>query len=170
MTYTQKVGIGVVAAVVFVIVIAAIAKPTSTSSSSAPSAGAPPAGGTLVSDASSVDLGTLSMAKGTASRSFTIRNTGAGPVTITKLYTSCMCTTATLALGDRQIGPFGMPGHGIVPSFKEIIGAGEQGTVTIIFDPAAHGPAGVGNIARTVVLENDAGQPLEFNFTARVIP
>ena len=166
MTYTQSVGIGVAATIVIVIGVAAFTKPTSPPTS----ANASQQTGALISDESSTDFGTLSMAKGTASRSFTIRNTGTGPVTITKLYTSCMCTTATLSLGGRDIGPFGMQGHGIVPSFKETIAAGEQGNVTVVFDPAAHGPAGVGNIARTVFIENDAGQPLEFNFTARVIP
>lgn len=110
------------------------------------------------------------MAAGRVSKRFTISNGGTNPVTLTKLYTSCMCTTAALKVGSRSVGPFGMPGHGAIPRIAEVVPAGSQATVDVTFDPAAHGPAGVGRIARTVTLENDGGSPLQLSFTALVTP
>ena len=130
-----------------------------------------PAGASvLAAEVSSFDFGTISMAKGTVSRTVTVKNTGAGTVTIGKMYTSCMCTTATLSLNGKRFGPYGMPGHGFVPTINEKIGAGEEATVEVVFDPAAHGPSGVGKIERSIIIENDAGEPLELGFTANVTP
>jgi hypothetical protein len=61
-----------------------------------------------------------------------------------------------------------MPGHGFIPSIGEILDAGASVDVEVVFDPAAHGPAGVGRIERVVTLENSAGAPLEFRFSANV--
>lgn len=118
----------------------------------------------------SYDFGTVSMAVGKVSRRFIVENPTSSPVTLTKLYTSCMCTIASLVIGDRRVGPFGMPGHGFTPSISEVLGSGQSIEVEAVFDPNAHGPAGVGRIDRVVTLENDAGAPFEFNFSANVVP
>lgn len=81
-----------------------------------------------------------------------------------------MCTTATLMMGGKQFGPYGMPGHGFIPKINETMDAGEEATVEVVFDPAAHGPAGVGRIERGITIENNAGRPLELGFTALVTP
>src|SRR3989344_7273376 len=57
------------------------------------------------------DFGTISMSKGDVEHIFKIKNTGASPVNLEKLYTSCMCTIAYLKIGEYDRGPFGMPGH-----------------------------------------------------------
>lgn len=124
----------------------------------------------LTADETRYDFGTVSMASGTVSHRFTFKNTGSSAVTLAKLYTSCMCTTATLQASGRSIGPFGMLGHGFVPSFSQALEPGAAGEIEVVFDPAAHGPAGVGRIDRVVTLEPDAGAPLEFKFTAVVTP
>jgi len=116
------------------------------------------------------DFGTISMAAGKVKHSFKVENAGNAPVTIGKIYTSCMCTTAALMMGGRQFGPYGMPGHGFIPKINESISPGEEAVVDVVFDPAAHGPAGVGRVQRTITIENNAGQPLELNFTALVTP
>lgn len=126
--------------------------------------------GALSAEATSYDFGTISMANGKVSRLYKIRNTSSAPVTMKKLYTSCMCTTAALKHGGQTQGPYGMPGHGIVPTFSEIMNPGEEAEVEVTFDPAAHGPAGVGRVSRVVYLENDAGKPLELRFSALVTP
>ena len=115
------------------------------------------------------DFGSISMAAGNVSRVFTVKNMGSGPITIEKMYTSCMCTTAILR-GEREWGPYGMPGHGFTGTMKEKLEPGEEAKVQVIFDPAAHGPAGVGKIERSVYLENDGGANLELQFTATVTP
>jgi len=124
----------------------------------------------LTSDASSFDFGRISMAKGKVSHRYSIQNTGAKPLTITKMFTSCMCTTATLITSSAQKGPFGMPGHGWLASVDETLAPGEAAQVDVVFDPAAHGPAGVGPTARTVTVVNDAGLALELQFNALVTP
>ncbi|KKU48568.1 MAG: hypothetical protein UX68_C0011G0026 [Parcubacteria group bacterium GW2011_GWA2_46_9] len=124
----------------------------------------------LAAEETNYDFGTVSMATGNVSRRFLVKNPTDRPVTLTKLYTSCMCTKAALLIGDRRVGPFGMPGHGIVPSISETLNPGQSTDVEVTFDPTAHGPAGVGRIDRMVSLENDAGLPLEFRFSANVTP
>ena len=81
-----------------------------------------------------------------------------------------MCTTASLIIGDKQFGPVGMPGHGAIPTINQTINANEEATVEVVFDPAAHGPAGVGRIERIVTLENNAGRPVVLQFAALVTP
>ncbi|MCJ7838363.1 MAG: DUF1573 domain-containing protein, partial [Burkholderiales bacterium] len=92
------------------------------------------------------------------------------PVLIRKLYTSCMCTTAALVKDGKAGEAFGMPGHTPIPTINVPIKPGEQAFVEVVFDPAAHGPAGVGPIERVVTLENNGGQPLELEFAALVSP
>ena len=126
--------------------------------------------GTLAAMAPAFNFGTVSMAAGNVTHRYTVSNTGTGPVTITKLYTSCMCTTATLETSSGRRGPFGMPGHAPIPAIRERLAPGEMAQVEVVFDPTAHGPAGVGRIDRTITLENDAGRPFELAFTATVRP
>lgn len=127
--------------------------------------------GTLtVEEANNYDFGSISMAAGEVKHQFKIKNTSSEPVTINKIYTSCMCTTASLVIGDKQFGPYGMPGHAAVPKINQIINPNEEAAVDVTFDPAAHGPAGVGRIQRKIIIENNAGQPVELQFAAVVTP
>ena len=124
----------------------------------------------LASEETNFDFGTISMAKGNVSHIFTVTNTGIEPVVVKKLYTSCMCTSASIMNGTEKVGPFGMPGHAGIPSINVVLQPSASTQVEAIFDPAAHGPAGVGTISRVVILENNAGSPLELGFTANVTP
>jgi len=144
-----------------------IARPDS-QSSTAPSIKS--SGTLVVEEANNYDFGTISMAAGEVKHIFKIKNTSNEAVTINKMYTSCMCTTATLTMGGEQFGPFGMPGHATVPRIDQTVNPNEEAVVEIVFDPAAHGPAGVGRIQRTVTIENNAGQPVELQFAAIVTP
>lgn len=124
----------------------------------------------LAAGESSFNFGTISMAAGKVSHIFKFKNTGSGPAAISRIYTSCMCTEANLILASGKLGPFGMLGMGFNPQIKETIPAGSEGEVEVIFDPAAHGPAGVGRIGRMISLEQASAAPLEFTFTANVTP
>ncbi len=128
------------------------------------------AGVLAVEGDSKYDFGAISMAAGVVSRDFTIKNTGAAPVTIGKMYTSCMCTEASLLLGGKTFGPYGMPGHAAIPALNKNIAPGDTALVSVVFDPAAHGPAGVGRIARSVTIEQNGGRPIELQFSALVKP
>lgn len=127
-------------------------------------------GGALNGEESSFDFGTISMAAGTVRHEFKIKNTGSEPVSIEKIYTSCMCTIATLDVRGKKVGPYGMPGHGFIPRIGEKLEPDEEAVVEVAFDPAAHGPAGVGRIQRAITIENSAGEPLELWFTVFVTP
>ncbi len=115
-------------------------------------------------------FGPISMARGKVTHRYPITNAGTEPVTIRKLYTSCMCTTAALVKNGKTSDAYGMPGHTPIPTINVPLNPGEEAFVEVIFDPAAHGPAGVGPIERVVTLENNAGQPLELEFAALVSP
>lgn len=125
----------------------------------------------LVADMQSFDFGTISMANGIVRHAFTIKNAGSKPITIRQMYTSCMCTEATLVMpGGLALGPFGMPGHGMLPMINRQLPAGAEATVEVTFNPAAHGPAGVGRIERQIYIETDTGEPLVLQITANVTP
>ncbi len=116
------------------------------------------------------DFGTISMQNGKVSTTFKLKNIKTEPVVLTKLYTSCMCTDATLKINGKTEGPFGMLGHGFVKSFSDILPAGQEVEVEVVFDPNAHGPAGVGTIERTVTVEGQNGKLAELNIKATVTP
>lgn len=118
------------------------------------------------------DFGNISMADGLVRRQFTVTNPSTAPLTFTKLYTSCMCTRANfITSSGTSIGQFGMPGmDSFGPKLSAVLMPGESARVEAIFDPAAHGPAGVGPIERQVMLEDSSGGVLTFGFRANVTP
>ncbi|MEK7567181.1 MAG: DUF1573 domain-containing protein [Patescibacteria group bacterium] len=126
--------------------------------------------GLLKLDENFYDFGKISMAAGKVSHEFKIVNSGTEPLKIEKIYTSCMCTNATLEVGGRKFGPYGMPGHGFVPRVGKEIGPDMEAVILVEFDPSAHGPAGVGPIERVVVVEDDSGPIAEITIKAVVTP
>jgi hypothetical protein len=124
----------------------------------------------LSADESSFDFGTVSMAAGKVAHRFNINNANAAPIIIRKISTSCMCTTAQLLKGGKKLAIYGMPGHGYVPNLDEPIAPKEEAMVEVVFDPAAHGPAGIGRVERLVTIYTGAAQPLELSFNALVTP
>lgn len=118
----------------------------------------------------SYNFGSVSMAAGKVTKVFTLKNISAAPITIKKMYTSCMCTSASLLEGDSRIGPFGMLGHGFIPTINREVGAGKDVQVEVVFDPAAHGPSGVGSIVRNIFIETADGAKLSLEINAFVTP
>jgi hypothetical protein len=118
----------------------------------------------------SFDFGTISMAAGNVATSYLIKNSGDAPLTLNRIYTSCMCTTATLALPSGRKGPFGMPGHGLPTDLSASLAPGQTASLEVVFDPAAHGSAGLGRVERTVRVESKDARPLELRFVAMVKP
>ena len=118
------------------------------------------------------DFGTISMKDGNVSHEFELKNEGTEPLTIEKVSTSCMCTTAFLIdSSGKKYGGFGMPGHGTARADVEI-GPGETLILEAVFDPAAHGPSGVGLAQRFIYLETNSSKSpkLELSFNATVTP
>lgn len=161
----------IIAGVAFVSgVIAIVASRNGTSASSA-TASTAPSNASLVAVESSYDFQTIKMQDGNVTHAYPIRNDGPDPITVTSVITSCMCTNARVTAGGRTYGPYGMPGHG-GPARKAdfVIAAGETATVEAIFDPAAHGPSGVGLAERTITLETTSTvtPTVELDFRAQV--
>jgi hypothetical protein len=140
------------------------------SSATTPRAAVPASTGALSARDTKFDFGIVSMAAGDVSHRYWFRNNSSLPVVVERIYTSCMCTTATLVKAMRIIGSFGMPGHGPLPDVNQSFAPGEAAYVDVVFDPAAHGPAGLGRTERVVSIESDTGQRLELAFVANVRP
>lgn len=127
------------------------------------------AGSVLTTESDSYDFGTISMKDGTVSKTFVVSNKTLNDLRIDSVVTSCMCTVAYIVDGQNKKGPFGMPGHGNeVPRANEIIKAGEDRIIEVVFDPAAHGPLGVGPIERQVYLVDENGGALQLEIKAMV--
>lgn len=116
------------------------------------------------------DFGSISMAAGLVKHRYAFTNTSSAPVTIERIYTSCMCTKATFIKGMRIVGSYGMLGHGPVPPVKLPLAPGETGYIDAVFDPAAHGPAGLGRTVREIAIEQSAGASMRLTFAANVRP
>lgn len=172
MNYPSRASLGALAGILFFVGIIWFARPNETPRPDANTAAITEAitTTTLRTPETRYDFGPISMAKGKVSHAFVLQNTAETPVVIEKVYSSCMCTSATLAIGEKILGPFGMPGHGVVPSIRETLAASSTAAVTVTFDPAAHGPSGIGRIERAVRIENSAGAPLELQIAATVTP
>lgn len=125
--------------------------------------------GILETEEKFYDFGDISMAKGKVSHSFKIKNSGSSQVQIDQINTSCMCTEATFFKDSQRFGPFGMPGHGFAPSLNISMEPREEATMEVVFDPNAHGPAGVGKIERQVLI-GGKDSSLILNISANVTP
>lgn len=124
----------------------------------------------LTAAETSYDFGEVSMAKGLVEHKFVLKNNSTEPAKIGRVETSCMCTTAFLVMNGKEVGPFGMPGHGGPGGSANLtIKPGEEVAVRAVFDPAAHGPAGVGMIERQIMMDV-GGSPMYLDFKAVVKP
>lgn len=117
------------------------------------------------------DFGTISMKNGNVTKEFEVINPTSQDITVSTVATSCMCTTASIVLLDGSVkGPFGMPGHSSVPLANEVIRAGESRTIRVVYDPNAHGPAGIGRTVRTITLTDASGGTLQLEIRVLVTP
>lgn len=137
--------------------------------------GAPGAAGTAKSVLAALetlyDFGTISMKDGNVTKEFTVTNPTEADITVSTVLTSCMCTSAFIVdLDGSTKGPFKMPGMGYVPPANETIKPGESRIIRVVYDPNAHGPAGVGRIDRFVTLTDASGGTLQFEIKALVTP
>lgn len=116
------------------------------------------------------DFGHVPIHGGVVETTFTLTNTGRQPTRVVATYTSCMCTTATLTFADGDTeGPFGMPGHDLPVTLDRQVAAGGRVTVTVRFDPAAHGPDATGPVERTIAVHTGDGASTTLAFTADVV-
>jgi hypothetical protein len=124
----------------------------------------------LTASTTRYDFGTISMASGTVDHLFAITNPTDRNITIINLQTSCMCTMAYIGTGGARQGPFGMPGMGGATDADYTIPAHGTDEIDVVFNPAAHGPAGVGDIDRTIDATQQGGGTLQLEIKAVVTP
>lgn len=116
---------------------------------------------------SSYDWGDIGIDDGNVEKTFQITNDGSDTLKLFEITTSCMCTTARLSLDEQESPEFGM--HDKSDYVLEIP-PGKTAELTVTFDPAFHGPSGVGPINRQIsVKTNSSEKPtLQFLLTAMV--
>ncbi|HLG25455.1 MAG TPA: DUF1573 domain-containing protein [Candidatus Gracilibacteria bacterium] len=123
----------------------------------------PASAGTLEADKQEFSFGDIPIYGGKVSTNFTLTNSGTGPVLLKSITTSCMCTQATI---DGKT--FGM--H--INSTADItLQPKESKTMTVTFDPLAHGDTGTGPITRTISILTDstATPAYQFKITGDVV-
>ncbi len=121
-----------------------------------------------VSDPTSHDWGNVDYGGGVVKKSFTIRNSGTDALRLYNIRTSCHCTRAYVTIGGRDSPNFGMDS---VSSWTGEVASGKEAKITAVYDPAFHGPSGIGPFTRFVSVEtNDKANPkLTFTLTGIVI-
>ena len=118
------------------------------------------------------DLGEVAINGGLVTREYELKNTTDKTLRLKKITTSCMCTKAKVIIGDKETKFFGMEGMGDKNAPVNLdLPAQESAKVVAEFDPAAHGPQGVGPIDRSVFLTfSDPVGIKELKFNGVVIP
>lgn len=116
------------------------------------------------------DFGEIPIDGGDVTTTFTLTNQGEDAAQLAAVYTSCGCTSAVLEFTDgSSVGPFGMPGHGAMPELERNLEPGESFDVQVTFDPAAHGPQGLGSVMRAVNIHTRDGGTTELRIRADVV-
>ena len=122
----------------------------------------------LAVDSKSHDWGIIDYDNGIVSQNFAIKNTSQTVLELYDVITSCMCTTAQLITPSQTSRKFGMhEKSGSVFTVQP----GETAQLKVEFDPAFHGPSGLGPVTRTVTMNtNDTANPqLTFALTGQVV-
>ena len=114
------------------------------------------------------DWGKIPMSKGNVTKTFAIKNNGTDLLKLFNVKTSCHCTKAKVTVGTNESPLFGMDS---LSSWTGEVIPGKEAKLSVIFDPAYHGPAGVGPINRYVSVEtNDrVNSKLTFSVTGTVV-
>lgn len=114
------------------------------------------------------DWGEIKINGGNAEKVFFIKNAGTGPLKLSGVSTSCMCTTAQVIIDGKGSPFFGMHQKS---SWIGEVPAGKQAELKIVFDPAFHGPSGIGQMTRQIEVDtNDKNNPkLEFTLKGNVV-
>ncbi|MDP3998191.1 MAG: DUF1573 domain-containing protein [bacterium] len=117
------------------------------------------------------EFGDVSMGKGIVTKTFSLKNKTGKEIKVAKVETSCMCTEASLKVGDTESPYFGMPGHTSNSGWQATIPPDGEAFLTAKYDPNAHGPSGTGLAKRVVrVFFSDPQNTYsDVNFTANVV-
>lgn len=122
----------------------------------------------LAANERSHDWGEIDYDSGIVSKTFTIKNEGDTPLQLYEVKTSCMCTTAQLITEGKKSVKFAM--HDQSTAVFEV-GPSQEAELLVEFDPAFHGPSGVGPVTRTVTVLTNSGEneQLVFQLAGNVV-
>ena len=125
----------------------------------------------LVAKTEYYDLGDVPINGGIVKKEYEVENNTDKVMKLKKIATSCMCTKASFEIEGKKTKFFGMEGHGDKnPPVNIEIAPQTQAKVIMQFDPAAHGPQGVGPFDRSVLLTfSDPKGVKELKFSGKVI-
>lgn len=121
------------------------------------------AGAQAVVDKTFVDWGQITYSGGKVKATYRITNSGTEVLKLFGATTSCACTSGTITANGQVTAPFGM--HSTMTEVVEIA-SGKDAIVEALFDPAFHGPSGVGPISRTVTVQTNDLSRQTLNFQA----
>lgn len=97
------------------------------------------------------DIGKVLMKGGLVEREYEIKNDSKNALRIKKIVTSCMCTKASVWVGDKKTRFYAMEMSGDKnPNINFDIPGESSAKLIVRFDPAAHGIAGKGPVDRSV--------------------
>ena len=119
-------------------------------------------------DQKTFDWGNIPYSGGNITKTFVMKNTGSDTLKLTGVKTSCTCTKAQIVINGKSSPYFSM--H-TTSSWVGEVAPGQEARLAVIFDPAFHGPTGVGPIERLVSIQtNDTQNPnLEFSLKGVVV-
>ncbi len=114
------------------------------------------------------DWGDMGIDKGKVEADFPIKNTGSETLKLYNITTSCMCTLAHLTINSVDSPSFRM---GDRSDYVADVAPGSTATLKVVFDPAFHGPNGVGPVQRQAIVETNDPQnsKLEFSMSGTVV-
>jgi hypothetical protein len=121
-------------------------------------------GGTAVAQRMNEDWGKIAYAGGNKEATFEIKNSADSPLKLRNVRTSCHCTQAKLNINGKESPLFGMSGNS--PWVGEVPPGGTA-SLKVVFDPAYHGPNGVGPIERFTKIETSDPQNTFLNFSVK---
>lgn len=114
------------------------------------------------------DFGTVPITGGVLKKTFEIKNSGDGDLVIGPIWTSCHCTSAVFKWNGKQSPEFNM----IKVPWSQKLAPSETGQIEVTFDPAFHGPSGIGEAVRAIFFETNDHQnkSSEVRIAANVTP
>lgn len=124
----------------------------------------------LEADRPEHDFGRVPIDGGKVETLFDIVNEAPGEVRLLSVATSCGCTEAVAEFADGStVGAFDLPSDGQENDAGRKVSAGESFKVRVVFDPAAHGPDGIGELMREVILATRDGAQTRLAIRANVV-